>query len=122
MLSSALMNVILNFIFIPKLGFIGASITTLISTIAYFLMAYFWSQKLFYIQRNLFQILIYIFFCLGLSIIVPFTELIYNFSINLYIKSGIFIAGLITPFIIGIVTITQIKNKLYKVFGSIKVL
>lgn len=44
---SAIINIILNFIFIPKFGVFGASYATLISAIMYFSLNFYFSEKYF---------------------------------------------------------------------------
>lgn len=69
---AAMVNVGLNFIFIPKWGFVGAAMTTVISNFVYFVFAYFWSQKVYYINRSFIKPVAYILFILALAILIPF--------------------------------------------------
>ncbi len=55
MLITALINILLNFYFIPKYGYKGAALTTLLSYIIYFGLAYYYSQRHFYVKRKVFE-------------------------------------------------------------------
>ena len=71
----------LNFYFVPNFGFVGAAITTIISNIIYFLVGYFWSQKIFFIKRSLIKPVLYFSIGLSISIFFPFYE--YNLGTHI---------------------------------------
>lgn len=114
MLIAAATNVGLNFYFVPKLGFVGASITTTISNFTYFLVSYFWSQKYFYIKRSFIKPLLYILISLGIAIFFPFAKLQFNIDTNLFHKFIAIIIALILPFLFGMLRIEYIRNLLNK--------
>ncbi|MGE0090009.1 MAG: flippase [Bacteroidales bacterium] len=110
MLAAAGTNVLLNFYFIPKYGFVGAAITTILSNIVYFLFAYFWSQKVFYIQRSLLKPIFYFLITLCVSLFFPFAEYKYNIKISIGIKIIILLISFVIPFIIKLIDFIYIKN------------
>jgi O-antigen/teichoic acid export membrane protein len=109
MLLTAVLNVSLNFVFIPLFSYVGAGITAFISNFAYFILAYLWSQRYFYIKRRLDKIFLYVFSCFILSLIIPFAELALKIDVNFLIKTALFIAGLSVPFVIGLVNKSHIS-------------
>lgn len=110
MLIAAGLNFGLNFYFVPNFGFVGAAITTIISNIAYFLIAYFWSQKVFYIKRSFIKPALYILFGLSIAIFFPFYELKYGGHISYFLKTAVLIIILTFPFIFKIVDIKTFVN------------
>jgi len=51
-IAAALINIALNFIFIPKYGYFGAAYTTLITQFIYFLIIYKYARKYYFIPYN----------------------------------------------------------------------
>jgi len=107
---AAFLNVGLNFYFVPRYGFVGAAITTLISSLVYFLLTYYVSQKLFFVERNEVSIIFYFLFAFALSIFFPVADLVYHIRFDLWIKAIVFILSLILPFVTGFVKIKTIKS------------
>lgn len=103
MLIAAGTNFGLNFYFIPKFGFVGAAITTIISNTLYFLIAYFWSQRVFYIKRNFIAPSIYFFIVLSIAVFFPFYEFNIGVHISYFIKTIVLIAVITLPFILKII-------------------
>ena len=103
MLISASTNFLLNFYFVPKFGFVGASITTIISNFVYFILAYIWSQKVFYIKRTIYKPLVYLSISMGVSIFVPFGELKWGISINTVYKIILGLICMILPFAFNLI-------------------
>lgn len=99
MLAAAGTNFGLNFYFVPNFGYIGAAITTIISNIVYFVFAYHWSQKVFYIERNFIKPSLYLLISLSIAIFFPFYELKFGVHISYFIKTAILILVLTLPFI-----------------------
>jgi|WetSurMetagenome_2_1015567.scaffolds.fasta_scaffold00034_47 O-antigen/teichoic acid export membrane protein len=116
MLIAAGTNFVLNFYFVPKFGFVGASITTIISNIVYFISAYFWSQKVFYIKRNLFKPIIFLIITFGISTFVPFAELEWKINVHFLYKIVMVIACLILPFIFKFISIQSLRKLSLKTF------
>lgn len=107
---AALLNVGLNFYFVPKWGFVGAGFTTVISYLTYFLGCYFVSQKYFKVNFNLIRILIYILIAILISFLVPFAELKDSLRINIFYKILLLGFVIILPLPIGLISKERIIN------------
>jgi len=110
---TALLNISLNFYFIPKFGFVGAAFTTLVSFLVLWCMKYFVSQKYFKIKYRFTFILIYFMIGLSISIIIPFSNFYFNYEINTIIKIAFIFVGLIVPFLLKIVKRKEIVSLYY---------
>lgn len=99
-----LLNVILNIALVPILNFVGAAIATCISSLVYLILMYIYSQKYFFIRRNLLPVYLYIFASFSISTIAPFAELKFNYVIPIYIKILTFLLSLFFPFLFGLIT------------------
>ncbi len=72
-LSTALLNIVLNFVFIPLWGYIGAAIATVLSFVVQFGMTYIAAQKTLYIPYkilNYLKINLFWFFLISLNFIL----------------------------------------------------
>lgn len=98
--SSAIINVVLNSLFIPKYGYIGAAYATLISYFLYFIFHYFIAKKL--LGFNLFDIKVF-----GFVIFVIFVVSI----INMMFINNIIIRGMMLLIII-LFSLFMLKNYL----------
>lgn len=109
MFFAAVTNFGLNFYFIPDFGFVGAAITTIVSSFLNFIISYFWSQRVFYIKRSLLRPLL--FFLLGLAIAVffPFYELQIGTSISYLIKLTVSFVILMIPISLKIIDVKSIN-------------
>lgn len=86
---AAIINVALNFVLIPKFGYIAAGYTTLISYMVLFLLHYFTVANLGY--RNIFSRRV-IFGGLILSLLtLPVSLILYKFQILRYITIGLYL-------------------------------
>lgn len=110
---TALFNVGVNFYFIPKYGFVGAGIATLLSYILYWSLAYILSQKFFKVNHNLFKLFSYIIIALFASCIIPYFQLKLNIQILFLLKSVILIILVLLPFVLKIVTYGEVKNYIF---------
>ncbi|MGD1822471.1 MAG: oligosaccharide flippase family protein [Pleomorphochaeta sp.] len=95
--SAALLNVGLNFYFIPKWGFLGAAITTVISNLFYFLFAYLWSQRVYHIERSLLKPLFLLLFLFALSISIVYFQINEIYQLSYVYKSIIISLVIILP-------------------------
>jgi O-antigen/teichoic acid export membrane protein len=109
---TALFNVIVNFCFIPTLGFVGAGIATLLSYILYWALAFNLSQKFFRVRHDLFKLFSFITIAFGTSCLVPFFQLYLNIHIHILVKSSLLIILILLPFVFKMVTIKEVKNYL----------
>ncbi len=108
MLIAGMTNFGLNFYFVPNFGFVGAAVTTIISNIVYFVVAYYWSQKVFYIKRSFIKPALYFLTGLSIAIFFPFYELKYSAPISYWLKSAVFISILTLPVIFKIIDFKSI--------------
>lgn len=119
MLVAAALNVGLNIYFIPLYGFVGAAFTTLVSNFAYFAIAYFWSQRYFYVQRSFGKPTVYLLLSLCIALIFPFAKLWLELDLPLYSKFLAFGVGLALPFIFGLIKLSTIQNAYFLVVEKI---
>ena len=110
----------LNFYFVPNFGFVGAAITTIMSNVVYFLISYYWSQKVFYIKRNFFKPAIYFLICLSIAIFFPFYELKSGVNISYLVKTAALILVLTFPFIFKMADYGLITNLYNNLMQKIK--
>lgn len=91
MIFCALLNLLLNFLFIPKLGMYGAAYATSISFFIQFVINYLYSKKYYFIPLN-FRNMIYAFLIM-IAIFLPFSlieiDIIFSLVIKLVIVFGI---------------------------------
>lgn len=120
MLIAAGTNFGLNFYFVPNFGFVGAAITTIISNIIYFLISYYWSQKVFYIKRSFIKPALLFLIGLSVAIFFPSYELKIGGHISYFIKTAVLITVLILPFLFKIVDPQQIGDLISKAKQKIK--
>lgn len=109
-LIAASINIGLNFYFIPKYGFIGAAITTILSNIAFFLVGYFWSQKYFKVNWEIQKPVWFFIVAFMISIFFPFAQLKYGLEISIWYKIVVFLFSLGLPFVFGLVRVGLVKN------------
>lgn len=94
---TALLNIILNIIFIPKLGMVGAALATAISYIVLALMYFFISQKLHPISYNLekiIKILIITLLIFGINSFLHFSmilNILFKFGLIIIFTSFLFV-------------------------------
>ena len=74
MIGAAVINVILNIIFIPFFGIIGAAIATLVSQVLFFVIVYNQAQKIYYIPYEFKKILSMI----GVSVVLILIAILTN--------------------------------------------
>lgn len=113
-LVTAVVNVGLNFYFVPKYSFVGAAFTTLIASVIYYLLAYNVSQRYFYVERKIFKVILYYIIALGVASFFPFAELKYNIPIALWQKAVVFILASTFPLITGMADLNTLKNTVFR--------
>ena len=109
----AIVNVVLNLIVIPKLSYIGASITTIISAIVFFVIVYFLLKKYLYTPPILRMIYKPIFagLLMGLAVYyLSFLNLFVVIALGAVIYAGIM-------YLIGAIT-EEDKEILFKIIGG----
>ncbi len=107
---TAILNIILNILFIPSMGFVGAALATLISFIIYWQVKVHYDQKFFPIAYPFKRLFIYFFVCLCISLLVPICFFYFNIQINLVLKLLLLAFGLILPLILNIIEYNTIKS------------
>jgi O-antigen/teichoic acid export membrane protein len=120
LLAAAGTNFGLNFYFVPNFGFVGAAITTIISNIIYFLVGYFWSQKVFFIKRSLIKPVLYFSIGLSVSIFFPFYEYNLGTHTSYIFKISALIIVLTLPFIFKFIDIGTVMSLINNVKQKIK--
>ena len=73
--SGTVMSIILNAIFIPRLGYYGCALTRLISAIIMVLMSYFIGQRFYKIDYDLKRIIVYTLLAISIYFITDLTTL-----------------------------------------------
>ena len=114
-LIAAYINIILNFYFIPKYGFLGAAITTVLSNVAYFIVGYLWSQKYFKVNWEIQKPVAFFILAFAISVFFPFAQLKYNMEISIWYKIAVLFFSLGLPFVFGLVNVGTVKNILLMV-------
>jgi len=116
---TAILNIGLNFLFIPTMGFVGAALATLISFVAYWLIKYFIAQRYFPIDYNLVKILLYFFVGLIIALFIPVGFFYFKLQFNVFMKIGLFMIGLTLPFVFQLADFSDIRSILSSVRNRI---
>jgi len=105
---SSLVNLGLNFIFIPLLSYLGAAVTTIIAYIINFILTFKIAQKYFPVRFNMLKLSSFYFLFLLIASIVPLFEIkgIINFSI--YFKIMVFSFAIFIPFAFKLMNFHQL--------------
>ena len=101
---AAILNIILNFIFIPKFGIIGAALASLISFILRTIILYFHSQKFYYIKYRIIRVITFLLVLLVIGIVQNY------YQIHLLLKFILFLLILTATPITGLVKYSQISS------------
>jgi O-antigen/teichoic acid export membrane protein len=120
-IGSALLNILLNFIFIPKWGFVGAAASTLVSFVAYWLVKLKISLKFFYIPYRFKSIFSYYFISLAISLFFPLKFLYDGYKAPFSIKFVFILFILVLPFFLKLIELADIKKLYKKIAGIIPV-
>ena len=83
---AAISNISMNFYFIPQYGFLGASITTIVSNFIYLLIVSHWSLKYFDVKWSSTRIFLFCFIGFVISFVFPFfkfeLDMIFSFLLS----------------------------------------
>ena len=101
---AAVLNVVLNFIFIPKFGMIGAAIASLISFVVRTIILYINAQRYYYIKYDIVRVSSFIIILLGIGILQNY------YQIHLILKFLLFIIIIVTTPLSGLVKYSQIVS------------
>jgi O-antigen/teichoic acid export membrane protein len=113
-LIAASTNFLLNFYFIPKYGFIGASITTIISNIVFFIVGYNWSQKYFKINWQIEKHIILFIISFTIAVFFPFAKIFYNIEVLFIYKVLIIFFAISLPFLLRIINLKTLMQFILK--------
>lgn len=93
MLSSAVMNILLNFLIVPKYGAFGAALTTTITFIVFFIIQYEYSKKCYFIPIPWKEIIPFFFIYISTNAIFVIVDLpiLIGFIIKIFILSMLII-------------------------------
>ena len=78
---SACVNLLLNVFLVPRIGFISGAISTIVSSLIYFFILYYYSQKLCPISYNKKRSFLVIFTCIAVTAL---SYMIYQLDINIF--------------------------------------
>ncbi|MCF8222801.1 MAG: oligosaccharide flippase family protein [Bacteroidales bacterium] len=110
MFITAGINLVLNFIFIPLYGFIGALASTMLSQLLYLIIIYNWSQKYFKVDHQVISISLLLILFLMIGAFFPFAQLKYNIDISVWYKIAVFFLVLPLPFVFGLVKFETLRR------------
>jgi O-antigen/teichoic acid export membrane protein len=111
-MAAALVNVGLNFYFIPNFGFIGAAITTLISTATYFTLADQLSKNYFDSGFSRIKLYGYCLITLIFAVVFPYLEVIEHRPVNWMLKIATVGVFSLMPFVFGFVSRRDLNSAL----------
>lgn len=80
MLSGAVLNIVLNFLFVPMLGAYGAAYATVLSFTGMFTVEYWYAKKCYFIDYDWNKMM------MGLLVAVPIVPTVYFMGINIYLS------------------------------------
>jgi O-antigen/teichoic acid export membrane protein len=106
----ALINILLNFYFVPRYGFLGAAFTTFITYFLLFFMGFGVSQKLFKVKFKIIRIGIYFFLSFGIALLMPILEVHFKIQISIWLKILLFLVGIALPLAIQLVKLSEVKR------------
>ena len=107
---TAILNIILNILLIPSMGFVGAALATLISFILYWMIKVYFDQKFFPISYPFKRIFTYFLLALVISLFVPISFFYLKIHFSLFVKVLLLGFGLILPFGLKLFDISMIKS------------
>lgn len=107
---TALVNIVLNFILIPKFGFIGAAGSTLFSFIVYVVAKVIIAHKYFPINYPFFKYIIVYLISLSFSIAIPLLILKLNYEISFIPKLAVLLFCSSLFFFLGLIKLNTIVS------------
>ena len=118
---AAISNISMNFYFIPQYGFLGASITTIVSNFIYLLIVSHWSLKYFDVKWSSTRIFLFCFIGFVISFVFPFFKFELGYDFPFLLRLIIFILCMALPFFFKLISLKDLltffnsfKNKLHK--------
>lgn len=107
---SGLVNLGLNFVFVPLFSYYEASITTIIANAVNLFLTYKVAQKFFPVKYEINKLLIFYSVLLFTAASIPMIEIRNIFSFSIIIKIMILSITITLPFGFGLVNIDQFRN------------
>jgi len=104
----AILNIVLNFLLIPKFGIFGAGWASIIAYLFTVLMNYFYAERLHSVKYN------FAYFTLGLSTLFGFAYL------SSYLPENLFLPKLIAVLAISITILLKKKTEIKRIFNEIQ--
>ena len=104
----AILNIVLNFLLIPKFGIFGAGWASIIAYLFTVLMNYFYAERLHSVKYN------FAYFTLGLSTLFGFVYL------SSYLPENLFLPKLIAVLAISITILLKKKAEIKRIFNEIQ--
>jgi O-antigen/teichoic acid export membrane protein len=111
---AAIVNVILNFYFIPKYSYFGASFTVFAANFLYFIMILIVSNRFLKIPYGYFSVFASFFVMLAVSLFIPIAEFHFKLEIPFAVKCLIFIVSCGFPFIFRLTKFGDLKQALLR--------
>lgn len=109
---TAIINIALNFIFIPRWGFPGAAFSTLLSFFVYWWIKQWVSNRLFQIEYPYFKILAFYLSGLVVSIIIPFLDHYKEYTLSIPYKLVVILMLIIMGFAFKFVSYRTLLNRI----------
>ncbi len=112
---SAVVNIALNFIFVPMWGFTGAAFATFISFFVYWVVKIIVAHTHFPVPYPFIRIFSTYFILFALSLVIPFMQIWYDYEVPWSIYALVIFSGVLVLKVMGFIKFETIKN-LYKTF------
>jgi O-antigen/teichoic acid export membrane protein len=116
-------TIALNFLLIPVIGFMGASIVSLAGNIIQLLISHNISQHYFRVNWRASSVAFYLALSLILAMLCPVSEICFDFHFPLVAKLLFFLGGLVLPLLTGVVkrkAVLSISEKLAVKFHELR--
>jgi O-antigen/teichoic acid export membrane protein len=107
---AALTNLVLNFLVIPRWGFFGAAITTLIAYIVYYVLSDIISSRYLNSAYPRVRINIYLVLVFAISLFFPLMEIFKHQHYSLAIKILCFVVATLLPLLFRFITLKQVHT------------
>lgn len=104
--AGAILNILLNWTLIPRIGYVGAGIATLIGYFCVFCAIMYYSQKFYYVPHNWKIIGASVFFTAGIVIIG--LNLHFDFYTDIFVKGGLILLMPVAYLLCGLIQKSEI--------------
>lgn len=110
LLISLIINVVLNLYFIPHYGFVGAAFTTLISFAINFILIYFYTQKLFKVDVNIWSIIVFFISAFLIAFMFTILKMPWNIYISIIFRILSIASCFVLALFLEIITLKDISK------------